>query len=225
MFRALLWDFDGLILDTETPDVVTWQELFAEHGLEFPDWCWIGMIGRRLDTAAVHPLDLLEQELGRTVDRDALSSRRRARRKELIDQNDTLPGVRELLSDAKAAGLRVAVVSSSDRKWLENHLDRIGLLDEFEFLSCGYEGLPSKPDPALYVAALDRLGFEPGEVVTLEDSPNGIAAAVDAGIWTIAVPNFLTDRLDLSRAHCRVESLLGLGIDALFARLPKPAAS
>ncbi|MBI3720918.1 MAG: HAD-IA family hydrolase, partial [Fimbriimonas ginsengisoli] len=114
------------------------------------------------------------------------------------------------------AGLRAAIVSSSDRAWIEGHLSRVGLLDRFERIICGFEGLPSKPDPALYKAALDQMNLKADEAIALEDSPNGIAAATEAGIYTIAIPNGLTARLPLDRAQSVLASLEGVALAELY---------
>lgn len=211
---AVFFDFDGLILDTELPAVVAWQQVFRSRGVEFPDWLWIEMIGRSIETVSIHPADLANQ-LGVSDTRDTLLADHRERRAKLIRLERVLPGVHERIQEVKELGLHSAIVSSSSRKWIEDHLSMIGFSDAFQHVFCGYEDLPAKPDPALYLAAVSHFNVEPDRVLTLEDSPNGIAAAKAAGILCVAVPNELTSRLDLSAADFQVDSLASATIQEL----------
>lgn len=217
-FDAVFFDFDGLILNTELPDFIAWQEAFAARGLEFPQTLWEEMIGRSILTISIHPADLIVRELG-GGDRQEIIDEHHARRSELIGLETPLPGVVERIDEADRLGLRLAVVSSSDRKWITTHLKAIGLEGRFEAAFCGYEGLPSKPDPALYCAALKHFGLPPDRAFALEDSPNGIAAAKAAGLKCAAVPNVLTTTLDLSHADLRVGNLADTTLEVLMESL------
>lgn len=206
MLRAVLFDFDGLILDTEMPEVQSYREIYRDHGREFPDEIWMTMIGISSVEMADLPWKFLEREVG-PLDWDQLREQSRTRRLELIAQEPPRPGVIESLDACRDLGFRLAVVSSSRRSWVEGHLQRLGLLERFEGCVCGHEGLPSKPSPDLYKRALLNMELLPEEVLAVEDSPNGIAAATGAGLYTLAVPNDLTAQLDLSGAHRQVSSL------------------
>lgn len=214
--KAVLFDFDGLILDTETPFVTAWRELFAEFGCQFPDSCWKQMIGQSTPEASLLPYKALEEALGRPVEAEAFDDRCRARRLELIKASPAREGVHRLLDEIDRRGLRKAVVSSSRRSWVEGHLANLGLLDRFDLVVCGYEGHPSKPDPTLYRVALEKLGLLASEAVALEDSPFGIQAARDAGIYCIAVPNELTAQMPLEGADRVVTSLVDLDLASLL---------
>jgi len=205
--RAVLFDFDGLILDTETPEKQAWHEIFARYGLEFPDLLWMTMIGQSAPDIQALPFEHLDRVIGTPVDRAALAAECREMRLEIIDQKPPMPGAIEAIEACERHGLRKAVVSSSGRAWVTRHLARLGLLDRFEFLVCGYEGLPSKPAPDLYLAAIERLGLPASDCLALEDSPNGIRAAKAASLTVVAVPNELTIQLDLSQADLRLASL------------------
>ena len=207
MLRAVLFDFDGLILDTEMPEVQTYREIYADHGHEFPDEVWMKMIGISSPENSQLPWRVLEERTG-AIDRNALVERSRARRIELIEAQSLQPGVLEVLEECDLRGIRKAIVSSSGRKWVEGHLGRLGILERFERCVCGHEGLPSKPAPDLYKKACAEMGVAPTEALAIEDSPNGIAAAVAAGLFTLAVPNALTARLDISQANLKMDSLL-----------------
>lgn len=202
---ALLFDFDGLILDTETPEVEGYRRIYAEYGQEFPDWVWQKMIGYSTPEIYDLPWTALQDLLGRPIDIAAHRARSKALRLDLIMQKPPMDGVLTFL--ARTAAVRRAVVSSSPREWVEGHLARLGLLHEFEFCICGYEGLPSKPAPDLYLAGLQALRIPPKEVVAVEDSPNGMRAALAAGLRVICVPNDLTRQMDLSIATWRFDTL------------------
>ena len=212
--KAAIFDFDGLILDTEHAEFDAWQSIYREHGVElaFADWSiCIGTAG------AFDPYAHLEKLTGRVVDRPRLKERYRAYDLGLLAKMDLLPGVQERLKEAKGLGLKLAIASSSDEAWVEDHLRQRGLWHEFDAILVRNERLPAKPRPDIYLAALAALQVQPGEAVALEDSMNGIAAAKAAGIYCIAIPNEITRRLDLSRADRQVSSLNAFTFDALRA--------
>jgi HAD superfamily hydrolase (TIGR01509 family) len=203
--RALIFDFDGLILDTETPDLVAWQEIFAEHNLvlnhEF--WCqFVGRHGGMLDVVA-----RLEELSGIVQDSDIILARRRARCLEMIHSQGPRPGVERWLREAQAESIPCAVASSSSLVWVEGHLERLGLRQLFAGIRCRDHVERTKPDPDVYLAAIDCLGVAPDEAIAIEDSPHGVSAAKAAGLYCLAVPNEVTRPLDFSHADMVVESL------------------
>ena len=217
MIRALLFDFDGLLLDTEGPSYLSWVEVYERHGHELPISTWAAAIGT-ID--GFDPVGHLEG-LGVTLD-DAAHEARRQRDLDLCDLEQLRPGVTDLLSEAERRGLRTAIVSSSDDAWIARHLDRHDLLDRFDAIVCANgDRSRAKPRPTLYLEALERLGVTPEEAVAFEDSPNGVAAAVAAGIFCVAVPNDVTSALDLSAADRLVASMADVELDALRGPPPR----
>jgi HAD superfamily hydrolase (TIGR01509 family) len=217
--RALIFDFDGLILDTELPEFRSWEEVYAAHGcaLAFDDWA--ACIGTA--DLVFSPYDDLEAKLGRPLDRAAIRAARRARWDELILAEAALPGVVGYIDDARAMGLRLAVASSSTREWVVGHLTRLGLIDAFDCVKCSDDVERTKPDPALYRAALAALGLRPEEAIVFEDSPNGVLAAKRAGLYCVAIPNALTGRLPLDHADRRLVSLADLPLATLLAEVER----
>jgi HAD superfamily hydrolase (TIGR01509 family) len=213
--KLLVFDFDGLILDTEAPVYDAWREIYDEHGAELAFDKWAECIGT---ADAFDPCQDLQALLGRALDAAALEARHRARTDALIAAQAVLPGVREYLTEAARLGLALAVASSSSRRWVEGHLTRLGLRDCFHAIRCADDVPRVKPDPALYLAAVEALGGRPEDALALEDSPNGILAAKRAGLTCVAVPNPLTARLDLSLADLRLASLAEMPLAALLAR-------
>jgi HAD superfamily hydrolase (TIGR01509 family) len=216
--RGLLFDFDGLLVDTESPSRLGWQELYREHGHELPldEWATlVGTIGGPWD-----PLVHLETLVGRPLDRDTVTERRQAREFELIDLEDLRPGIEGYLEEADRRGLRTALVSSSSRDWIQRILGRLERLDHWDAIVAA-DGDPTraKPRPTLYLEALETLGLTADEAIAFEDSPNGVRAAKRAGLVCVAVPNPVTATLALDEADVVVESLADLPLDALLKRL------
>jgi len=215
--RGLLFDFDGLLVDTETPSRLVWEELYREHGHELPQDRWatlIGTIGAPFD-----PLGHLEELVGRRLDEQALTTRRRAREYELTDLEELRPGVEEYFAEAERLGLRTAVVSSSDDDWIERHLGRLGHLEGLDtIVAANGDTARAKPRPDLYLEALDRLELEPHQAIAFEDSPNGVTAAKAAGLVCVAVPNPMTATLALDDADLVLESLADVPLRELLER-------
>jgi HAD superfamily hydrolase (TIGR01509 family) len=215
VIRALLFDFDGLLLDTEGPSYRAWVEVYERHGHDLTLDLWSAAIGTIDGFDPVRHL----ADLGVTVDADAQEARRR-RDLDLCDVEELRPGVTELLEAAEASGLAKAIVSSSSDWWIERHLQHRGLLDRFDAVVCANgDTARAKPRPALYLDALDRLRIAPDDGVAFEDSPNGVAGAKAAGLYTIAVPNEITGLLDLSQADRVVGSLEEIDVHELEQEL------
>jgi HAD superfamily hydrolase (TIGR01509 family) len=209
--RGLVFDFDGLICDTETSSFETAREIYAEHGVELTLAQWQTRIG----THGRHWLADLEAVIGPLDDRDALSERRRLAHHERLLAEHALPGVADFTARALDAGVPLAVASSSSLQWVSDHLERLGLLDRFSAIATCENGVPAKPDPEVYRRAVTAIGVEPHDAVAFEDSPNGVAAAKAAGLFCIAVPNGMTTGLDLTAADSVIESFLELDVDHL----------
>ena len=215
--RALIFDFDGLLLETEGPSYQAWHELYAEHGHEMPRERWLEYIGR--EGGWFDALAHLGELVGAGFDADGVLARREARKTELIEALDLMPGVRERIAEAKARGMKVGVASSSTLRWVGGHLERLAFREIFDAVTCREEGMRAKPAPDIYLAAAEALGVAPGEAIAIEDSRNGIAAAKAAGLRCVAVPNELTSEQDLSEADLRLTSLAEMPLDAILARL------
>jgi HAD superfamily hydrolase (TIGR01509 family) len=191
--QGILFDFDGLILDTETPIFQAWQEVFRQYKQELPLEEWAKILGKsgNVEGPAEEFLATIEDE------REQQTILRNVTRREieLVHQQKPLPGVEELIKQAKEYRLKLGIVSSSDQEWVHTHLDRLGFRNYFDHLSCADEVVEAKPDPELYFLGVDKMGISPDKLVVLEDSPNGILAAKRAGLFCIAVPNTLTRQL------------------------------
>jgi HAD superfamily hydrolase (TIGR01509 family) len=211
--RALLFDFDGLIVDTETPSLASWQELYREHGQELTLDRWAAAVGT---IGGFDPVAYLRELVGPVDLSDALT-RRRARDLELSEIEGLRPGVVDYLEEARRRGLATAIVSSSSRSWVDGHLARLERAEHFdEIVTADGDPARAKPLPVLYLETLERLEVEAAEAVAFEDSPNGVAAARAAGIFCVAVPNGVTASLGLDEADLVVPSLAELPFERLL---------
>ena len=216
MIRAIVFDFDGLILDTEEPVYRSWLEVYQAHGEELPFERWVQTVGST--TLGFHPQHHLEERLGRALPKDVLD-RRIGRRTEMILSQEVLPGVVQHLEAARAARLKLGIASSSTGEWVRGHLARLGILEYFDCLRCRDDVANVKPEPDLYVAVLDCLDVPGAQAIAIEDSPNGIAAAKRAGMLCVAIPNTITSQLDLSHADLVLNSLAEVTLAELLERL------
>ncbi|MBZ0299995.1 MAG: HAD family hydrolase [Anaerolineae bacterium] len=216
MMQALVFDFDGLIIDSETPEYESWQELYQAHGTSLPFELWVTLIGVSTADSPLDLYDYLENQIHQPVDRALIRAQRRARFGELFDQQPVLPGVLDYLAEARRLNLKLAVASSGTSDWVKGNLERLGLMDWFEAVCCAEDVPRSKPDPALYDLALRRLGVSSSRAIALEDSPNGLFAAKSAGLYAVAVPNAMTCTLNFDHADLRLTSLADLPLTALL---------
>jgi len=216
LIRALIFDFDGLILETEEPIYRSWKEVYEASGVALPFELWVKTVGS--SNQAFHPQLYLEERLGVPLSQDVLD-RRVARRVELVLAEPLRPGVVDLANAARAAGMKVGVASSSSRDWVKGHLERLGIAELFDCLRARDDVEHVKPEPDLYLASLDCLGVAAAEAVAIEDSPNGVIAAKRAGLRCVAVPNRITAGLDLSQADLQLTSLADVTLPQLLVKL------
>ena len=193
MLAALLFDFDGLLYDSETSAYEAWREFYAEQGAPFPRELWRDeVMGRPPDTSGFDPLAHLEQLTGARFDHE-LVLRERGDRRRAMFPHELTAGAAELLAAARSRGLVTAIVTSNHRERIVEHLARAGSSHPFDLVvAADGDAARGKPRPTLYLEALAALGVDAGEAIVFEDSPNGVAAARAAGIYTVAVPNALT---------------------------------
>jgi HAD superfamily hydrolase (TIGR01509 family) len=210
----VVFDFDGLVLDTEQTTYDTVNEVFVAHGEELSLELWTSFIGT---TDHPHWTDLLEAQLGRPFDRDTWQARRAETGLARAMSLELLPGVGSLMEELHGAGVSMAVASSSSADWVHGHL-RHRELDHLMGAVCtGDEVARTKPDPALYRLACERLGVVPSTAVAIEDSLHGIEAAKTAGMVAVAVPGHMTAHLDYSAADLVVDSCEALDLARLGA--------
>lgn len=210
-----IFDCDGLLADTETPDYDAWRQIYEEQGLHLPVALWAQNIG----LAKGHDLPdwhaPLAERVGPAYDREATQARKRAHYQFAIGRLTPMPGILALLDALDGENIPCAVASNSERAWVDRVLDITSLAPRFRAIATADEVARPKPAPDVYLLAAERLGVAPTHCVAFEDSPRGLAAAHAAGMFTVAVPTALTRHLDFAQAHHLVESLEHLTLDEL----------
>lgn len=213
MLAAVIFDFDGLIIDTETPAFESTSRVFADHDVVLDREWWLSIIG-----VADHPhwTEVLADQLGRALDDpEAVIAARNEVKNAATRANPVQPGVVELLDECAEAGLPVAIASSSSEAWVAGHLEERGLIDRFSFLATRDKVQAGKPAPDLYALAVERLGVDPARCVGLDDSPAGVTSAKQAGLAAVGVPVGMTASLDFSHADLVVGSVAELELATL----------
>ena len=218
MIKALIFDFDGLILDTETPEFEVWRDVYREFGQVLSIETWGQIVGGMAATN-FRPLPYLQTLTGRDLTPLNLSARVSTESRARIVAQPPLPGVLDTLRAAQRLGLRLAVASSSSHRWVDEHLARLGLTHFFETVKCSDDVARTKPEPDLYLSALEALGVSPLEAIAFEDSPNGVKAARRAGLFVVAIPNPATAQLTFDGESLRLASMADLPLEVLLADL------
>jgi len=210
-----IFDCDGLLADTETPDYDAWREIYAEQGLVLPVETWAQNIGTAKGQSLPDWHAPLAAAMGLGYDRDATRARRQTFYQAAIGRLTSMPGVLAVLDALDEAQIPCAVASNSDRGWVDRVLEITGLTSRFRAIATADEVEHPKPAPDVYLLAAERLGVPPERCAAFEDSPRGLAAAHAAGMFTVAVPTALTRHFAFEQAHHIVESLERLALKDL----------
>lgn len=212
MIRAFIFDFDGLILDTETALISAYGDVHAAHGVPFDRPLFARSVGH-----ADYAFDPW-RAFGDGADRDSLDRQRMVSHRARSLEQVVLPGVVALLGEAREAKLRIGLASNSGHAHVDGHLKRLDLSGYFDFVACREDVRAPKPEPDIYRLVLDRFAVRGIEAVAFEDSNTGTLAAKRAGAWVVAVPNSSTSHHDFSRADLRVASLADCRLADLVAQ-------
>jgi len=213
----LIFDFDGLILDTETASYEVWSGIFQSYGATLPMTEWAACIGTTQGAFDVYAY--LQSQVRQPIDVKEIARRHREEALKIIDSLEPRPGVLSYMSDAQKLRLPLALASSSDQNWVMSHLSRLNLAEHFHSIRTSNDVEKVKPDPELYQLTLTTMGVKPHRAVAFEDSPNGIKAAKAAGIFTVAVPNSVTRQLPIGEADLRIESMADISLRELLHQI------
>ncbi len=213
---AIIFDFDGVIIDTETPDMEVWQAFYKEHGLDLSPMLWLRRVGYNEDDA-FDPIKHFEQVTQTKLD-EARRENQYQRYLERCTNQPVLPGVLNMIQQAKAQGIKLAIASSSYYKWVGRWLEKHQLRGYFDCVRTREDVATGKPAPDLYLSAVECLGVPKERCIAIEDSPTGMQAALAAGLRVIAVPNALTSLMDHPDVTLTLASLAELDLPALLSR-------
>ena len=203
---AILFDFDGVILDTEWSIYESMLEVFRENGHDLPLEDYVQCIGS--DFATWSPETMLEELTGKTFDWTEIGIRRNQWIREEIAKLDAMPGVRETLDYCRIVSVPCAVVSSSSHDWVDGWLEKLGLVSYFDEVVCRGDAPRIKPAPDLYLEGVKRMGLPAAKCLVIEDSLNGMKSAHEAGCPVAAIPNRITSCIDFSGAELQYPSMV-----------------
>ncbi|NPV85191.1 MAG: HAD-IA family hydrolase [Anaerolineae bacterium] len=215
--KGIIFDFDGLILDTETPDYIAWETVFRHYGayLAFDEWA-VG-VGKKLEDFDI--LALLEAKVQKPLDRTQVMKMHHEIASQMIDKQPLQPGILDFICDARSKGIKLAVASSSDKKWVHGNLAKHNLTGYFDRIFTADDVSQAKPAPELYIKTLSALCLLPHEAIAIEDSPNGIRAAKAATLYCVAIPNHVTRKMDLKQADLILDTLENISLEGLLQRI------
>lgn len=203
MIKAVVFDFDGLIIDTETPWYEAYCEVLKKFEVELPLSEYATYIGTEGDSFRLY----LEEKIGGKITKEEIHRRVRNIHVEKLQGVMIREGVLDYLEAAKEMNLRIALATSSSRDWITQFLHKLNISDYFEVLQTKDDVERVKPNPALYQNVIKELGILPEEAVAFEDSANGAKAATTAGLYCIIVPNSVTAKLNFEKYHLRLTTM------------------
>jgi len=216
-FDAVIFDFDGILVDTEGAVYQAWAELFRESGADLPLNLYTKCVGS--DHAIWDPKAYFEEITGTRPDWPPLLEAKNLRTRRLLEGSGLMPGARHWLDRLADLGSRPAVASSSSRAWVDGWLDILGVAEYFHSTHCREDVGALKPRPDLFLRAANALGVDPQRVLAIEDSHNGMTAALAAGMTVLVVPNEITRGQDFSAAHVLADSLDDSNALEMLARI------
>ncbi|MBC1418150.1 HAD family hydrolase [Listeria fleischmannii] len=221
MLKAIIMDFDGVIVDTE----VIWYDIFKEWFQKEQNYDvsieeFLICVGASDDAF----FKQLAEEKGIRVDRTKFAEETK---KQFMERSKDLPpkdGVVSFIKQVKQAGLKLALATSSMREKPVSHLTRLELLEFFDIIVTAEDVKRIKPAPDLFQAAIQKLGVTKEEAMIIEDSKNGLKAGNQAEIPVIVVPNEVTKHSDLTPNYRLIDSLVGFDVEKLKNEVEKHAA-
>lgn len=215
MIKAVIFDFDGLIVDTETTWFHCYKDVLEQQGIRFD----IEMFGKVIGTSKTVSSLLAEQTLSQDIDISKIQMLASKRFHEVIAGIDTRDGVREYLAEALNLDLKIGLASSSTYEWVSQFLDKFGILNYFQVIKTRDDVEKVKPHPDVYLQAIQGLGSLPEEALAFEDSPVGARAAIAAGLRCVVFPNFVTSRLLFQEYDALYESMSAQTLQSVLERV------
>lgn len=215
--RAIIFDLDGLIIETEAVYYHIWQREFRNQGLAFDMAGYQNLIGAHHVVGGYRPHQVLADHLNNGVSARELRLAVEHEALQTIKNEEAKPGVYQVLDEADKRGFLLAVGSSSEQDWVHGHLKRLGIFDRFDTIVTAEDvNKNAKPAPDIFLKVLENLGIAPQNALVLEDSNNGVVASHRAGIRVVAVPNEVTTGQDFSLATAIIPSLEALNLNDFF---------
>lgn len=217
MIKAVVFDFDGLIIDTETPEYEVFYEIYRSHGIELTIERYSQTIGTTYGD--FNPFTYINECLPEPIEESEIRLTYQQRLEPVLEQLEIREGVISYLETAKRLGLKIGLATSSKRVWIDRFFTKHNLHSYFDSISTADDVEKVKPDPALYLRAIDELGVDASEAIAFEDSDNGSKAAMKAGLHCVAVPNKVTNHFDFYGCTMRISSMQDMPLEQLIKRI------
>ena len=216
LIKGVIFDFDGLIVDTET----TWYEAFKEvfyesHHINIDLLGYSQCIGTGNDVL----YNYFRELAGESVNCEMLEEHAAIRYETMMKAPILREGVKDYLDEAKQNNLKIALASSSSKSWVHKYLTQLNIMEYFEVINTQDDVSNIKPDPELYLKTLIDLGLSREETIVFEDSLNGLSAAKQAGIRCVIVPNNVTKHLKFENFDERIDSMGEISLSELLKRI------
>lgn len=205
MIKAVIFDFDGLIVDTETAWYESYRKVSEAYGVDLKIDVWGQFVGASFED--FDPMDYIEEHANRQVNREVFKQEADVVFADIMDHAQVRPGVIDYLEEAKRSGLRIALASSSNRNWVESYLNKFNIRSYFEVVNTSDDVERIKPAPDLYEKTISDLGIDGSEAVAFEDSFHGMTAAKAAGVYCVVVPNQVTAHMEFIGNDGRLSSM------------------
>lgn len=215
MIKAIIFDFDGLMVDTES----IWYEAYRDALVEYDFHLTLEHFGRVIGTSSDALDRLIQENIAMDVDINIINEKAHNYYNEKLLTPVLREGVQAYVDSAKEAGMKLAVASSSSRDWVTGYLEKLGILQEFKVIKTREDVAQVKPNPALYLAALEELGVDADEAIVFEDSFNGLKAACASGIKCVIVPNPVTAHLPFEGHALQLHSMADMKLTEVIEEL------
>ena len=215
MIKALIFDFDGIIIDTEVVWYEAYKEYLKDYGIDLTIEKFSEVVGSENDVLNAY---ILENTL-KPIEIETLEEKAWEIVQSKLDKPVAMPGVISILKSAKEKGIRLAIASSSNKEWIVNFLKKIEALEYFEIIKSREDVAKVKPDPELYISALKTLGLESNEAIIFEDSLNGLKAAVSANVPCVIIPCLVTKHLPFEGHALRLSSMDEFPLEEIIKKL------
>ncbi|PEJ57251.1 HAD family hydrolase [Bacillus sp. AFS002410] len=217
MIKAVIFDFDGLIVDTESVWYEAYKEVLNRYKVELTLQKFSEVVG----TSDEILFEYINSNLKEPIEKEIIEQMA----KELVDEKLLEPVLRESVEDylisAKNAGLQIALASSSSREWVQSFLEKLNIYEYFSVIKTKEDVAKVKPDPELYLKAIEEIGVDVTEAIAFEDSLNGLIAATKAGLQCVIVPNSVTSHLAFENHSLRISSMAEKSLEDVIEQLSK----
>ncbi|TCZ79485.1 HAD family hydrolase [Paenibacillus albiflavus] len=215
--KAIVFDFDGLIMDTETPCYDAFREVYREYGVDLPLETFAQCIGTSNDV--FNPVTYLSECLGRLIEEEVVQEQFLAKYNAKVESIELRPGVLDYLEAATRLGIKIGLASSSQMDWIIPKLKRCGIADYYISVRTKDHVTRVKPDPELYLQSLEALGVSGSEAIAFEDSLNGLRAAKQAGLHCVVVPNDVTRHLPFAEHDLLLNSMKEKSLEEVITEI------